>query len=123
MKRAVTMLAAVAMAFVLFNVQATAADEKPGEWVGPVEKTQHNVPRLSVEGKKFRLKASAKATDAVKETLKKIGEGELKGKYKVTGTTEKEGEQTWILVDTIEKVKEGEGEKKEGEKKKEGEQK
>jgi hypothetical protein len=100
-----TMTSIAVLVIIAVAGTAFAEEAKPSEWTGSVEKTQHNVPRLVVGDTHYRLKASAKAAESVKATLEKIGNGTLTGTFKVTGTTEKDGQLIWIAVDTIEQAK------------------
>jgi hypothetical protein len=107
----------IALAMFLTIPERVAAGEKTREWTGTAGKTDDGIPTLAASnGVKFRLKAAADATDSVKETLKKIGGGELTGTFKVAGTRAEEGGAKWIAVTSIDKdvsARESGGEKTE----------
>jgi hypothetical protein len=93
------------------------------EWTGTVEKTQRGGARLTVGDKKYRLRPSETASDAVKETLKKIAAGDLTGTFVVKGK-KSEGEGRPGRGEAKGGEAKGDGENKgEGEKKGEGEAK
>ena len=72
-------------------------------WTGPVQHTAHGVPRLAIDGVRYRLRSAAKAAPDVADMLQRIGKGEITGPCEVTGTVELE-DMAWIAVEQI-KVK------------------
>lgn len=73
-------------------------------WTGPVQRTGHGVPRIAIDGTRYRLRPAAKADAAVAGVLEKIGKGEITGQCKVTGTVELE-DLPWLAVEQIEVTK------------------
>jgi len=53
-------------------------------WTGPLSKTLHGVPRLSIANVRYRLRPAP----TVAPLLEKIAKGELKGEARITGTIE-----------------------------------
>lgn len=69
-------------------------------WTGPVQRTLHGVPRIAIDGVRYRLRAAAKAEAGVAAFIEKIGKGEITAQCKVTGTVELE-DLPWISVERI----------------------
>jgi hypothetical protein len=90
------------------NAPTSAPASKPaGEsktWTGTAQRSgTHHRPQLMVESKRFELKAAEKAEDSVKETLKKISDGDT-SKYTVKGTETTGDRGATIVVESITKV-------------------
>lgn len=60
-------------------------DAGMGTWEGEAERTLRSVPRLVVDGVRYRLRAYAGAPGDVAGVLRRIGSGEERGAYRVTG--------------------------------------
>lgn len=72
-------------------------------WTGPVSKTLHGAPRVSIGGVRYRLRPSAKAAPGVAAFLEKVGKGEVRGEARVTGTIELD-DMAWLAVEQIETI-------------------
>lgn len=72
-------------------------------WTGKIERTGHAVPRLPVDGVRYRLQAAEGAKPAVAALLTRLGKGEVTGTYQITGKVELR-DQAWIHVETVEMV-------------------
>jgi predicted peptidase len=69
-------------------------------WTGAVQHTLHGVPRIAIDGVRYRLRAAAKADPGVAAFLEKIGKGDITGPCAVTGTIEIE-DNVWLAVEKI----------------------
>jgi dienelactone hydrolase len=69
-------------------------------WTGAVQHTLHGVPRIAIDGVRYRLRAAAKAGPAVAALLDKIGKGQITGQCRVTGTIELE-DYAWLAVEQM----------------------
>lgn len=70
-------------------------------WTGAAQHTLHGVPRIAIDGVRYRLRAAAKAEAGVAAFLEKIGKGDITGQCQVTGTIEIE-DNAWLAVEKIE---------------------
>jgi len=82
------------------QILRTLAEGTTGTWTGAVERTGHKVPRLPIDGVRYRLKPSANAGPDVADLLARIGKGEVKGVHIVTGTIELR-QLPWMAVERI----------------------
>ena len=86
------------------SAPATKADGDLKTWTGTAGRTNTNHrPFITVDGKRFEMKASDNAEAAVAETLKKISDGDT-SKYTVKGIDASTGERGMISVVGITKV-------------------
>lgn len=72
-----------------------------GTWTGKVQRTLHHVPRLAIDGVRYRLRPAAKDNKEVTAVLDGIGEGRITGECRVTGTVQVD-RYVWIVVEDIE---------------------
>ena len=73
-------------------------------WTGDVQHTGHGVPRIAIDGVRYRLRPADKAGPEVAAFLAKIGKGEITGSCEVTGTVQLE-EMAWLSVEKIDSKK------------------
>ena len=115
MSKQIVIVMAAVVTMGLLAIQATAEDKpasapatKPAgdlkTWTGTAGRTNTNHrPFITVDGKRFEMKASDNAEAAVAETLKKISDGDT-SKYTVKGIDASTGERGMISVVGITKV-------------------
>jgi len=81
-------------------ITKTLAHGTHSTWAGKVERTGHGVPRLVIDGTRYRLKPAPDAAADVKDILASIGKGTLTGEYAVTGTVQLD-DRAWLVVEKI----------------------
>lgn len=87
-------------------ITKTLPHGKKDTWSGKVERTGHGVPRLAIDDVRYRLRQSTNAASDVAALLVKLGSGEVKGEFRITGTIELE-DRAWLAVEKIVAVVDG----------------